>query len=97
MPSEISYEIICADARRPPSSAYLLFDDHPASTMPYTPSEPIARMYRKPTGRSATTIGTTPHGDGSGAANGITAKVSRDGPNRISGASVNRVLSAWAG
>ena len=44
IPSAISYEIICADARRPPSSAYLLFDDQPARTMPYTPSELIARV-----------------------------------------------------
>ena len=29
-----SYQIICADARRPPKSAYLLLDDQPASTMP---------------------------------------------------------------
>ena len=41
MPIEISYEIICALERRPPSSEYLLFDDHPASTMPYTPSDEI--------------------------------------------------------
>src|SRR6266566_3281060 len=60
-PSAISYEIICADARSPPSSAYLLFDAHPASTIPYTPSELIARIYRNPTGRSATTMGTSRH------------------------------------
>ena len=34
MPIAISYEIICALERSPPSSAYLLFDDQPASTMP---------------------------------------------------------------
>ena len=44
MPSAISYEIIWALARSPPRSEYLLFDDHPASTIPYTPSDPNARM-----------------------------------------------------
>src|SRR5438876_1994637 len=39
IPMAISYEIIWAEARRPPSSEYLLFDAQPASTMPYTPSE----------------------------------------------------------
>ena len=34
MPSAISYEIICALGRIPPNSAYLLLDDHPASTIP---------------------------------------------------------------
>src|SRR6266496_5589541 len=52
IPRAISYEIICAEARSPPSSAYLLLDAQPASTIPYTPSELIARIYRNPTGRS---------------------------------------------
>src|SRR5258708_3993502 len=43
-PNEISYEIIWADARKPPSREYLLLDAQPASTMPYTPSELIARI-----------------------------------------------------
>ncbi len=34
--------------------AYLLFDDQPASAIPYTPSELIARTKRNPIGRSAT-------------------------------------------
>src|SRR5512146_791196 len=50
IPIEISYEIICALDRSPPRSEYLLFDDHPARTMPYTPSEAMARMNRKPIG-----------------------------------------------
>src|SRR5262249_60090340 len=79
IPIAISYEINCAEARRPPSRAYLLLDDHPASTMPYTPSEEIARMYRNPTGRSATTSGTSPHLVCSGAPNGHTANVSTPG------------------
>src|SRR3954447_2625167 len=44
MPSAISYDTICALERKPPSSAYLLFDDQPARTMPYTPNEAIDRM-----------------------------------------------------
>ena len=32
-PIASSYEIICADERRPPSSAYLLFDAQPPSVM----------------------------------------------------------------
>ena len=32
--SDNSYEIICADARMPPKSEYLLFDDHPATVTP---------------------------------------------------------------
>ena len=59
-PIATSYEIIWALARSPPSRAYLLLDDQPASAMPYTPSELIARTKRKPTGRSATTIGIRP-------------------------------------
>src|SRR5213079_1455108 len=97
MPIAISYEIICALALNPPNWEYLLFDDHPASTMPYTPSDPKARMYRNPTGRLATTMSTSPHGVGSGAANGITANVSSAGTNDIAGASMKSALSAWAG
>src|SRR5262245_60376008 len=41
-PIATSYEIICALARKPPSNAYLLFDDQPASAMPYTPRELMA-------------------------------------------------------
>jgi hypothetical protein len=75
MPSAISYEIICAPARSPPSSAYLLELAQPAITMPYTPSEEKASRKSTPTGTSAITIGTSPQGVGSGAAKGITAKV----------------------
>src|SRR5919107_769067 len=34
-----SYDTIWAQARRPPSSAYLLLEDQPARAMPYTPME----------------------------------------------------------
>ena len=44
MPIAISYDTICALERKPPNSAYLLFDDQPARTMPYTPNEEMARM-----------------------------------------------------
>src|SRR5437867_10936469 len=50
MPIAISYETICALERSPPRSEYLLFDDQPASTMPYTPSDDSARMNRNPIG-----------------------------------------------
>jgi hypothetical protein len=33
-PIATSYEIICADERIPPNSEYLLFEDHPAVTIP---------------------------------------------------------------
>src|SRR3984893_5605045 len=49
----ISYEIIWALERIPPSSGYLEPLDHPASTTPYTASDPIASTHRRPTLRSA--------------------------------------------
>src|SRR5688572_4835202 len=85
----ISYEIICALERRPPSSEYLLFDDQPASTMPYTPSELMARMNRNPIGRGARIISNRPHGESHGAANGMTAQVTSAGMNARAGASTN--------
>src|SRR2546423_8877066 len=85
IPMAISYEIICALERSPPSSEYLLFDAHPASTMPYTPSDEIARMKRNPTGNGASTISMTPHGEPQGAANGITAHVINAGMNDSAG------------
>src|SRR5215831_18009489 len=97
MPIEISYEIICALERRPPSRAYLLFDDQPASTMPYTPNDVMARMNRKPTGRSAITIEMRPHRESHGAPNGMTAAAMRAGMNASMGASVNIGLFTWAG
>ncbi len=41
-PMPISYEIICADPRMPPSNDRRLFDAQPASTTPYTPSDIMA-------------------------------------------------------
>ena len=89
MPIAISYEIICALERRPPSSEYLLFDDQPASTMPYTPSDEIARMKRKPIGIGAIAMSIVPHCESHGAPYGITAHVSSAGMNDITGARMN--------
>src|ERR1051325_1487164 len=89
IPIEISYEIICALERRPPSRAYLLFEDQPARTIPYTPSDVIARMKRKPTGRSATTRSTLPQRVAIGAPNGMTHHAVSAGRNASIGASTN--------
>src|SRR5688572_10339516 len=73
MPMEISYDTICALDRSPPRSEYLLFDDQPARTIPYTPIDVIARMYRNPIGSDASARSMRPQGDSHGAPNGITA------------------------
>ena len=88
IPIAISYEIICALDRRPPSNEYLLFDDQPASTMPYTPSDASARMKRNPMGSGASASSIRPHGESHGAPNGITAHVSSAGMKAIAGASM---------
>jgi len=54
-PMNTSYPSICAADRRPPSSAYLLFDAHPASTTLYAPIDDIASTKSTPMFRSATT------------------------------------------
>src|SRR5215470_11909142 len=54
MPYDSSYEIICADDRSPPSSEYLLFELQPASTMPYTLIDAIAKITSTATLTSAT-------------------------------------------
>src|SRR4029078_13655654 len=89
IPIEISYETICALERRPPSSAYLLFDDQPAITMPYTPIDEMARMNRKPTGIGASTMSMTPQREPHGDAKGITAQVMSAGMNDNTGARMN--------
>src|SRR5438067_985837 len=94
MPIAISYDTICALDRRPPRSAYLLFDDQPASTMPYTPNEATARMNRNPIGSGASAMSIRPHGDAHGAANGITAHVSSAGMNAMAGARMNNGMYA---
>src|SRR6266566_949420 len=97
IPIEISYDTICALERSPPSNAYLLFEDQPASTIPYTPSELIARMKRKPTGKSATTRSILPQRVGTGAPNGMTHHVVSAGMNESTGASTNNGLFTPAG
>src|SRR5258706_8692753 len=53
-PIASSYEIIWAEERSPPSSAYLLFDDQPASVIAYTPMLDMARNSSRPTLMSVT-------------------------------------------
>src|SRR5213078_2972149 len=97
IPIAISYEIICALERSPPSSAYLLFDDQPASTMPYTPSDEIARMKRKPIGSGASAMSMWPHLESHGAPYGITAQTRSAGMNAITGARMNSGVYASPG
>src|SRR6476646_10586764 len=62
-PIASSYEIICADERSPPSSAYLLFEAQPPSVIAYTPRLDMARNRSRPTLMSVTTnIGGGPIG-----------------------------------
>src|SRR5262245_54884779 len=86
MPIAISYDTICALERSPPSSEYLLFEDHPASTMPYTPMLAMASVKRNPIGSGATDMSIVPHGESHGAPHGITAHVISAGMNAIAGA-----------
>src|SRR3954469_23220769 len=97
IPMAISYEIICALERSPPSSAYLLFDAHPAITMPYTPTDENARMNRKPTGIGASTISMMPQREPHGAANGMTAQVTSAGMNESTGARMKSGMLAADG
>src|SRR5215211_5155494 len=97
IPIAISYEIICALDRNPPSSEYLLFDDQPASTIPYTPSDAMARMNRKPIGSGASAMSIVPHLDSHGAPYGITDHVRSAGMNAITGASTNNGVYASPG
>ncbi len=56
-PRDSSYEIICELARMLPRNGYFELADHPARTMPYTPSDEIAKMKSAPTLRLAITMG----------------------------------------
>src|SRR5690349_18400278 len=97
MPIAISYEIIWALDRRPPNSAYLLFDDQPARTMPYTPNEEIERIYRKPIGSGAIDMSIRPQRENHGAPNGMTAIVISAGIKDNAGARMNSGLYAAPG
>src|SRR3982750_2246548 len=66
-PIETSYETICADERRPPSSAYFELEDQPARMSASTPTEEIERTKSSP---MFTSVITPQLG-----ANGTTAKV----------------------
>src|SRR3712207_7941182 len=48
IPIATSYETICADERRPPSSAYFEFDDHPARMSASTPTDEMERTKSSP-------------------------------------------------
>src|SRR3954468_2158000 len=72
----------------PPSKAYLLFEDQPARTTLYTPSEEAARRKRTPILRSAIT---------NPGAKGMTAKEIREVATTIAGASTKTALSANGG
>src|SRR5689334_25388787 len=97
IPMEISYEIICALERSPPSNEYLLFDAQPAITMPYTPSEAIAMVYINPTGIGASAMSSVPHFDTHGAANGMTTHVSSAAVKEMAGARMKSGRYAWPG
>src|SRR3954463_8696381 len=47
-PIETSYETICAEERRPPSSAYFEFEDQPASISASTPTEEMESTKSRP-------------------------------------------------
>src|SRR3954466_13652944 len=72
----------------PPSSEYLLLDDHPARTTLYTPSEDMAKKKSKPMLRSAIT---------KPGAKGITANERSAVATMIPGASTKTGLSAKGG
>ena len=52
-PRAASYDTICAVARTEPSNGYFEPLDHPASMMPYTAMEEIAKANNTPIGGSA--------------------------------------------
>src|SRR5215218_3291162 len=66
-PIETSYETICADERKPPSSAYFEFEDHPARMSASTPTDEMESTRSSP---MLTSVMTPQSG-----ANGTTEKV----------------------
>src|SRR5919112_3573709 len=77
-PIETSYETICADERRPPSSAYFELEDQPARMRASTPTEETESTNSKPMLRSVMTP--------QSGANGITAKTTKAATTAIKGA-----------
>ena len=91
-PSVNSYEIICAEERSPPIMAYLLFDDQPASTMPYTAIEAIDIRNSTPTLMFATDCVTVRPNTCTGGPQGMTAAMTIEGTMVITGARKNTSL-----
>src|SRR5262245_48822559 len=90
IPMASSYEIICADERSPPSSAYLLFEAQPPSVIAYTPRLDMARNSSSPTLMSVTTnVGGGPIG--------MTENVTMAGNTARIGARWKMTLFAFAG
>ena len=85
-PSAISYEIICAEERRPPKREYLLFELHPPKTTPYTPIDVIAKMNNIPMPISATWNAICRPNASIPEPKGTTANVTKAGASTIAGA-----------
>src|SRR5688500_12301435 len=97
IPRDNSYEIICAVARRPPSIAYLLFDDQPASTMPYTEIAAMDMKYKMPTLISARYSVISPPNKLIERPHGMTAAMMMEGTTVKIGARKKTGLNALAG
>src|SRR6185369_17961582 len=61
-PIDTSYDTICALDRKPPSSAYLEFDDQPANIKASTPTLETASTSKSPIFTSAITAQSGPNG-----------------------------------
>ena len=100
-PMAASYEIICAEARTPPSNGYFEPEDHPARTTLYTANELIARKNKTPTLISAPTIfincDSPPIARSKPGPKGMIIKIRKDGTKAIIGAKRYIALSAFIG
>ncbi|GES08077.1 hypothetical protein Amac_016720 [Acrocarpospora macrocephala] len=83
-----SYDISCAADRIPPSTEYLLPDDHPAMIDPSTPTPMTASTKNSPASRS------TPYRPGP---TGMTIITTRYGTSATAGAILKMARSAAAG
>src|SRR6185503_8186038 len=88
-PMATSYETICSLDRSPPKSAYLEFDDQPASINASTPTLETASTSSKPIFTSAITAQSGP--------NGITEKTMNAEATAIYGAKKKIQRSAFSG
>src|SRR3989304_10037258 len=91
-PRDNSYEIICAEERNPPSMAYLLLLDQPASTMPYTAIEAMDMIYKTPTLIFETCSRISRPNKLNDVPSGITAARISEGTTVNTGASTNTTL-----